>query len=559
MAVLGAFVASAFVVPTLAPVAISDDWVYMRSVEILLRDGRFEILTLSSANLLLQVLWGALFGVLFGPSLGVFRLSVVVLWLLGACACYGLLWELTRDRARSALGTAAYVFNPIGYSVAFTFMTDGPFVSASVIALYCYVRGVGTGQSTRWTLAGATAAACAILVRQPGVFIPFGVVVSLIATGHIRANLRGLRTCLEVAALPAAVFVAFYLWLRFVHGEPEVQRLMQRQIFDGGWPQLRLHALRLYIIEAAYLGLFVLPLAAGAILGLPRLARALGGRGWAAFSAWQIAVVGGIAGYWALGARMPYIPHFLSDSGIGPNDLMKARPPIYTGLSRDVFTVACALAALVFGLAVVRGLSEWRARDVSDHRAASVVLGSLVVNFLGALIVSAHFRYWKFENLPAPSLDRYLLPLLPLALAAMLWALRDVRFSLQLGWMMAIFIALFSIVGTRDNLAFHEANWELAREANAAGIPNLYLDAGAAWDGYYLGEESLATVGYHPRSGVLWWFSIYAPIIDARYAIASDRVPRYQQVILEKHYDLWLDHRPARLLLLRRDDVEGPP
>ena len=140
-----------------------------------------------------------------------------------------------------------------------------------------------------------------------------------------------------------------------------------------------------------------------------------------------------------------------------------------------------------------------------------------------------------------------------------LWALRDVRFSFTLGWWLTLFVSAFAVIGTRDNLAFHRATWELAAEANAAGIPNLKLDAGASWDGYYLGQEALETLGYNPRPGLLWWFSIYTPQIDPQYTIATKPTARYEHVVLEKRYDLWLDTRPARLLLLRRDDVSGPP
>jgi hypothetical protein len=361
-----------------------------------------------------------------------------------------------------------------------------------------------------------------------------------------------------VAAFPALVYIAFYAWLRFVHGEPQVHQQMRAVIFAGGWSEVRLHALRLFVVEAVYLGLFLLPLALGALTSIPSLARGLGGRGWAWFVGWEAFVVSGVAAYWAIGARMPFIPHFLSPAGIGPNDLMKARTAIYTGTTREALTLVCTVAALVVGLVVIRGLAGWRERSAPDRRAVSMLLGMLIVNSIAALIISSQFRHWRIEGQPAPSLDRYLLPLLPLAIGLLLWALRDARFSLRLGWGVALFLALFSVAGTRDNIAFHQAQWDLAREAQRAGVPDLQLDAGASWDGYLLGETSLETLGYVARPG-FWWLGLYAPIIDPRYAISTEPVPRYTHVVIEKQYDLWLDSRHARLLLLRRDDVPGPP
>src|SRR4051794_3170128 len=73
-AILTGFVASALIVPTLANVTISDDWVYSRSVRILLQQHRLEVHPLVSPNLVFQVGWAALFGLVFGDSLGVMRL-----------------------------------------------------------------------------------------------------------------------------------------------------------------------------------------------------------------------------------------------------------------------------------------------------------------------------------------------------------------------------------------------------------------------------------------------------------------------------------------------------
>lgn len=560
MAVMAAFVTSAFIVPTMAPVAISDDWVYIRSSEILLRDGHFEILAVASSNLLFQVLWGALFALLFGPGLGVYRLSIVVLWFLSAFAFYGLLLQLTRSHTRSALGAAIYVFNPLGYSLAFTFMTDAPFVAVMTIAVWAYARGLGREREhLGWVIAGSLASVCAVLIRQPGVFIPAGAILAVLLDGRLRLTSRGVRLALAITGAPFVAYVAFFLWLRYVHGEPAVMQLMQRQLVDGGLPAIGLQALRLYTIEFAYIGLFALPLAVGALAGLTTLARRMHAPAWAAFVAWQSVVVASTAFYRGMGGRMPSAPHFVSSYGIGPNDLIAARPELLGHGVRDVLTVLCVGAAVTAGFMVIAALARWHDYDLGDRRAIVLVLSQVLVMFAGALVVSSHFRLWSYEGVASPTLDRYFLPLVPVLIAALMWSLRGVPFSMSLAWWVTLFLAMFAVAGTRDSLEFHRQNWELAREANALGISNRILDAGASWDGYHLGEQSLAEVGYRPRPGLLWWFSIYTPIIDPQYSIATKPVPRYTDVVIERRYDLWLDTRPARLYLLRRDDVPGPP
>ena len=179
---MACFALTPLLVPMLVPAAVGDDWVYVRSVEILLREGRLHILDLSVVTLLFQVAWGSLFATLFGLSFGVLRLSTFVMTMLGGVACYGLCRELQIERMPSALAAAAYVFNPLSFVLAYTFMSDPFFTALLVIATYGYVRGLRCDRPDRVALLfGAVAAACAFLVRQQGALIPAAVIVALLA------------------------------------------------------------------------------------------------------------------------------------------------------------------------------------------------------------------------------------------------------------------------------------------------------------------------------------------------------------------------------------------
>ncbi|MGE0136131.1 MAG: ArnT family glycosyltransferase [Dehalococcoidia bacterium] len=555
-AILGVFLLSMFIVPTLAGVAISDDWVFMWSAERLVDTGKLEVHPLVSPHLVFQAVWGALFGVLFGASPGVFRLSTVVLWLLGGIAFYGIVWELTARRGLSALGAAAYLFNPLGYALAFTFMTDVPLTSLTVIALYCAVRAVRHGIEDRWLLAGSAVGACALLVRQPGIFIPVGVLAALLLSGRLplRLTRRSVVVALEVGALPLLAYLAYRWWLLNVNGVPAVQSLMEEQLLEGGWGALGTQAERLVAIEAGYIGLFVLPLTLGAALYLRPLAAGVRPRAWVAFVVWLVVVLAGMAALRALGMRMPYVPHFLSVAGIGPNDLLVSRAALAGQWFFTALTLLCAASAVVAGFLVIRALGIRR-----PSANATMVLVAFAIQAVLVVIVSTHFRYWTVAGLPAPSLDRYLLPLLPLSIALTLWAVRDVRAHLPLAWYATGVLALFAVIGTRDNIAFHQAQWEVAREAADSGIPLTQLDGGGSWTGYYLGERSYAERGIHTNNGdPRWWLTLYGSIVDPEYTVAATELPGYTTVS-RYPYDLWLDSRPTALYLLHRDEGPGAP
>src|SRR5690606_34846682 len=118
--VLACFGVSALVVPTLTPVATTDDWAYTRSVQHLVEDGELTIYSAVAATAVGQVLWGGLFGWILEPSLGVTRLSTVVIVALGGVALFDMLRQLGISRARSALGVAIHLFNPVTFMLAFS-------------------------------------------------------------------------------------------------------------------------------------------------------------------------------------------------------------------------------------------------------------------------------------------------------------------------------------------------------------------------------------------------------------------------------------------------------
>ncbi|MDQ3570756.1 MAG: hypothetical protein M3396_09100, partial [Actinomycetota bacterium] len=132
--VLVLFAGTALVVPTLAPAWVADDWLYARSVGILLRDHELRIMNLAVATGVFQVVWGALFAAPFGLTPGVLRVSTLVLSALGGLGAYGLCRELGVKPGASALGAALVLFAPLAYVLEFSFMSDAHFTSLLVLS-----------------------------------------------------------------------------------------------------------------------------------------------------------------------------------------------------------------------------------------------------------------------------------------------------------------------------------------------------------------------------------------------------------------------------------------
>lgn len=560
-AVLAALAAAAVIVPTLVPVATTDDWGYARSAQILVAEGRLVVFPVVAATAVFQIVWGAIFGWLLEPTLGVFRLSTVVMAGLGAIGLYGLCRELGIGRHRAALGTAAYLFNPLLFVLAFTFMTDPHFVSLLVIATWWYARGLRLdAASLGWVIAGSGVAGLALLTRQQGVLIPFAVVVFLLVTRRLRFDVPSLRLFLQVVALPVVTFGGYLAWLRFGNDVPQVQTSFLQELVEEGWAGTWWLAQRLTVVELAYLGFFALPLAAAALgAGIARAGIARAGirrvsfsrAGWLLLAVWGGVLLVGVTGLWLRGMKMPYIGQFFGSGGLGPPDVLGSRPRLFSSDARTVLTVVCVLASLGLAVIAARGIS---AAPVSAERAtAGLVLAVGIWQVVGIFPPSYHYIGWT-----AGSLDRYLLPIIPLAIALTLWALRDRRLLLPAGWLIVALFALFAVAGTRDYLVYLRSVWSVATDAVAAGVPLDQIDAGAAWDGYYLYEAGLVLDrGRTPRGGP-WWVYFYGRATDSSYVVSSTPRRGYFQV-WKRSYATWLSREPAAVYFLRRGDRAWPP
>lgn len=556
IAVLAGFGLTTLVVPLMTSAAVGDDWVYARSVEILVREGRLHILDLSVVTLVFQVLWGALFATLFGLDFGVLRLSTVVMTMFGGLACYGLCRELTIPRRVSALAAAAYLFHPLSFVLTYSFMSDPHFTALLVIATYGYVKGLRLDRpDPRALLFGATVAACAFLVRQQGALIPPAVLLALLLQRRLRWDRSSLWLTARVAGIPALAIGGYYLWLSLVHGVPEQQSSFAQSVLDACWEQTLLLVGRMTFIEAMYVGFFALPLVVAALGGFRGVLPVGGSWVWGVVLAWALMLAAGLLHFFGYHhqqppmPRMPYVAQYLGPGGLGPNDLLGGRSWLVSWAALDVLTVICAVSSLIFALLLARQFSGTGPADPS-RSGAGIVLVIAVAQVAGTLPPSFHFRNWII------SVDRYLLPLLPLTVCLACWALRGLRPSLTAAWVIVALSALISVAGTRDFLQLQGATWDIARAATAGGVPFDALDAGAAWDGYFLYEYSVAHGLDQQTPGGPWWTDLFGPATTSEYVVSTVPLPGYEEIY---HVELenWLDGRSTLLYFLHRAPPAG--
>lgn len=129
------------------------------------RSGHFKFAIDTTPPLRAQVVWGAAWTRLFGESFDVLRASTIVLTGLALILINRLLALAGFGLGLRLFGTLAFLFNPIYFWSTYSYMTEAPYVFASLLALYCFVRAF-RGQSTPWLIAGCIAVAISWWIRQ---------------------------------------------------------------------------------------------------------------------------------------------------------------------------------------------------------------------------------------------------------------------------------------------------------------------------------------------------------------------------------------------------------
>ncbi|MBI3733973.1 MAG: glycosyltransferase family 39 protein [Chloroflexi bacterium] len=529
--VLGLFLLLILLVAPLREFPIEDDWDYAKTVWNLLQTGAFHRLEVTQATVFFPAVWGALFARLFGYSFATLRVSTLALAAGTLMFFYALLGELGFDAPRRVLATLALMVTPVFVYLAFSFMTDIPFLFGYSGALYGYTRAVRRGDA-RWALVGSALAACAFLARQVGLLIPaaFGLFVlirhvrrgpapdpSPIQSGTGPARWRedwgaSLRWILAGCAIPLAAAGAYGLWTEFLGGANWADRTRTFSGTLGFWLQPDFLGVlrRRLAIAVSTTGLYLLPLWLAGLASLGerlRLARArLIGLG---LSALVLAVT--LAQLALTDQWFPYLTDILTRRGLRPYlsyfayNMDAHRPLVFSLEASAALTILAGLCGLGF-CALIIG----RIRTPMPPELALVYGATLLL----ALASLTFFTYF----------ERYLLPLLPGLIILLLDATRQVRFSARVGVVGFVIVAACSTALMRDYFAWNEVKWDAGRALLAAGVPVEQIDGGYEWDGWYLYDASAAYIRAHDQPMTIdpWQY-----LLDPRYIFAFQPPPGY--------------------------------
>ena len=467
------------------PLALNDDWMYAWSVQQLVGGHGLHAFPESTALALVQVLWGALFG-LGHADPRLLRLSIVPAIALIAWCSHWLARRLGADRFWAAVAAATLLGMPLFMGNATSFMSDTLYVALVMAVAAAGVAWAGDG---RWRWLCVALMVLTPLQRQLGLTLIPALTLALVGFRR-RSWTRADSIALTLIwTLPgAALLVAD----RVMINQPLYPTLSLSQIDVS-------HAI---FPLPAMLGLGLIPYLAALLL---RPAPPRGESGWSL--AWAGFGVLGALGCLVDLARFGMIFPGNVFSTLGFTAILPgAKPPIFPGAifqSVEIAAIVTFVALLIFRR------RWWTVRMRPD----AIVLVLVSAAQFAPLLAVNWFIY-----------DRYFLPviapLVPLVAAVATAALRQ---RLARSWAAAALVLglLMYVAGEQDYLAWQAARDQAARLAYQS-VAKDQVQAGFEANGVYV------ELPRYERSGRADLFAILGPLhpaITLRFAPVSDPRP----------------------------------
>jgi 4-amino-4-deoxy-L-arabinose transferase-like glycosyltransferase len=535
---------------------LNDDWAYAWSARHLAETGEVRILDWASPSLVTHMAWGALLVRVFGPSYVVLRVGTLFWALLGLWLLYALGRRAQLGVQRALVLTLGLALSPWFVNLSFTYMTEVPWLTLTLAACLCLacatedraVQGPEEASAKTTPRAAVLLVGTGLLVGLAALSRQFSMlllpVLALVAALDARrgagpwwkqVSWKALGRGLAVFLPALLLYGAFHLWYTRVHGPTIANReTWMRMRALRPWHPLS-HALAIW----HYVGLWLAPLVAAVALA-PKALRQTAmpgrqGQGTSFRRAAHVVTCILLVGYAAcaflityarkhplLGLHrdmqptMPFLGNVVYLTGSGPPtlfDVYHGRAPmphrslgfglLLTAISTAAGTVAIGWLLLVGrrmldALRQVPGVDPAHATDRADMtwgraRVRLILLGALVPYVL-----------WLLATCPY-IFDRYLLPLVPAAFLMALDALPE-SVSRSRGVLLGLgLFGLYSVLTTREYLAWNAARDRAVRGLEARGIASTDIDGGFEVNGprHFLGY--LRRTGRINTTPGSWW------------------------------------------------------
>lgn len=493
---------------------LNDDFSFAKSVYHWCVQGRFQFDDWLAMTLFTQMAYGAVWCQLFGFSFEVLRWSS----LLAAAVALLILWKLLLLRGASIqqafVAVLVLAFNPLFFSLSFTFMTDVHFVAWMLAALWVWLCYLKTA-STHHYVAALLLTLALVFLRQTGLMVSLAAFAAM-AVGQRRTVGVWFRALLPLLIAGGALLI-WYLWLDAFQGLPATFGHPSKLLHNLVSPDhLALLPQRLTVLTA-YLGVFFLPLTMGL-----RAEKFTEGKKWWHFALMAIYLLAG----WHFREKIPW-GNILYNLGLGPPTLKDGQ--FFLNLKYQLS--GWGLEGLRLFFIASGGWFLWQCPRIFKRPTTDADTW-LISTYLAA--------YLAFLLADTYAFDRYFLVAIPLLLLLIAFGNKNWRLR-PVSWAVLLLMATFSVAATHDYLSWNRARWAALHHLTSdCNIPPEKIDGGFEFNGWFKPGRL-----EHGRAKSWWW------VKDDDYCITFGPLDGFR-CIRKFHFERWLPPASDSLCILRK-------
>lgn len=530
------FAVVVFAVDPRGDIPLNDDWNFALATWWFADHGEFRFARFTGMSLRAQVVWGAAWTLLLGKSFEVLRWSTLTLSLLTLLLFHRLCARAGAERFTRLLATGSLLAFPIFLWSSFTYMTQVPFLFASVLAIYCWLRAC-EHVSGAWFAVGLAAVVVSVFIRQSGITSLAPACLALLYMWPRMVPRRRYALATSTAAV-GILFVVLLAGTDWLSGRPE-EFAIRFGLLEQGPVRAVTNLTGQAISNSAFVLVYAV-LGLGAVT-LPGIWRPGTSRQILALLLVALPLTWGLSTVTALWGPVPLQRHgnVIAGWSFGPHTLRDAwvlgldPPGSMAPLFRWLLTAA---GGIVMPFIIVRLwliLAKYRMRNWSSIHLA---VGFGVAYIAGALAILATTDI---------IFDRYALDAAwPLALIVPL----SIEWSPPRKYLSALLLCLlltYSTRGVADYLAWNRARWQAWELAMQRGVTMDQFDGGYEINQYLVG-------GF---DGPMLLRKFQFSVVDDQWILAFQRVRGYS-VVESVHYSRWSGRGVIHLLV--RNDTTAP-
>lgn len=528
-----------------AEMGFIDDWSYIKTAQVFAQTGHFVYNGWATAMLGWQIVWGALFIRLFGFSFTTVKLSTVPIALATVILFHSIQIRFGITPRNAAIGTLALGLSPLYVPLAVSYMSDVPGLFITLLCLYCCQRACAAHDARAtivWLCLAAIEDAAGGTARQTAWL---GALVIVPSTGWLLRKRRGVLLTTALLFVGTTCFV--YFCLRWYAGQPYA---ISESILKGSRLEFQ-GAVILGLVkmfgELLCLLLLVYPIL---VAWLPQLRRFNA----ASFAITTCVVLDWVLFQWKVAWPLPWIQDVLHSEFATTRD---AQMLPNMGQSILPAPVSLAISGLLAGTCMVFILgtrSRLRDRQGSLASADWHEFFWLTLPFTLSYILVLLPR-----SMHASVGDRYLLPLIPLAIVFLI-RLYQQSIAPDLPWSSVVTLSVYTllaIAGTHDWFAWQRARLAAIDSVRATGVRRDQIQGGFEYDGWTQVEEgghindsriAIPAIAYEPHPAIPQVadacrldFAPFTPVVHPKYTVAFTRKACLSSSSLPPvQFDAWL-------------------